>query len=716
MKKILSVFLAMLFCVFSVANIMPVASAENVGDNLIIHYDFEGQTEAEILSDKAKNGKSADDLKIDKSKKENGIEIGITLSDGCYSQKASSQTKGNRTFLRQKTNATADMKTVMEGDMTFISTFKLGADTISSDYNDTTTGSDGYVYLFDARGNNVRPFYVIFQRSTKKLLIGFAGQSAPNTAVATNIDLSSYDFNNAPWITLVVTIGKNSAGSWDMMTKYIVGNVSDAYMWKNGAFGNKLSGDSRATLNNNNAMLGNHNAAPGICIDDIKIYSKVLTSYEINSVTGMGKNVVRTPENSLIIHYDFEGNTEEEILSDKAVYGNTNDKLKIVNGAKDESGNYKGVEFSDGCVTQTDSVDLVYNKTRTYLQQNAVGTSDMIDAFEDDMTFVTRFRLTEEVLNYATNSNGADSNGYAFIFDARDFTISRAFSVFFVGKSKELKIGFAGSNVPKTDSAITIDLKNYDYKNAPWIELVITIDKNSGGAWDLRTFYTIGDVLSPIYRANDRNLTDRFAGETRAPVYATAAKTFNKDATPGLCIDDIKIYNIALTPKQYIKTGSKLDVTPVASTSAQLLLKGVQSTAIDVENSNFDIRLVSTLGIKYEELMQYNSIGFDVSMLYLNGDKLVDFSSTSKECKSSFVYQSINATVDGKNITYLASDFNAEFLSTLVIKDISAAGQITLTLTPFVYRNGVKEIGGYSYNFIYNNGVLSDAYVIAVND
>ena len=111
MKKVLSIFLATLFCISSALGMFTTVSAEDdISDNLKVHYDFAGD---DPLKDKA--GSVNDALKASAS--------GITTANG-----VATDDPNGVAYLVQTGAASAsdDMKAVLEGDeMTFIARFKI---------------------------------------------------------------------------------------------------------------------------------------------------------------------------------------------------------------------------------------------------------------------------------------------------------------------------------------------------------------------------------------------------------------------------------------------------------------------------------------------------------------------------------------------------------------------------------------------------------------
>ncbi len=382
-------------------------------------------------------------------------------------------------------------------------------------------------------------------------------------------------------------------------------------------------------------------------------------------------------DDHLVLHYDFEGNTVEEKLKDKAPLGadRVADDLTLKNGTQDVDGNYQGIDFSNGYVTQKDS-DLAKG-SRAYLVQSTAASADMKSALEGNMTFVARFRMNSEIM-----SSDIESDGYVYIFDARVFGTSRAFKVLFNLSNKDLQVGFAGSSNPNSEVTLGISLKDYDFTNSPWINLVCTIGKNSGGGWDLKTYYTFGDPDGNS-SWNNKNSSNQFVGQDRAPLTTNAARIFTAGSKTGLCVDDIKLYNTVLTSDE-INTVTKISPVKVA---------GFQTT--EPADGKFNIRFVSTVNG-----LDYRGVGMEVDVACAVDGYKRSFESTD----TSTVYEKLlGRTSDGSELRAIsASELDAKYMFCLTILGVPAGKEVSFDIRPFVIlADGTKEYG--------------DAYIVTFN-
>ncbi len=279
MKKILSIFLATLFCISTFAGLGITSFAEGIADNLVVHYDFEGSTTEEKLKDKATGGSASDDMSIMLSE----TAMGIEFADGAITHKDVGLEKGQRTFLKRVV-AEDDITAAMNGDITFISRFKMDSKVI-----DAAIANDGFVYITDMGTGSAskRPFCMMYQISSKRLYVAYQTTNDSSCTYA-YVDLPDYDFTNSPWITFVVTIGKASDNGWDVKLRYKLDNSTSTDWTTAEAEANKrnVGEDRRTLLTGEFTRIFGQSSAVGLTIDDIKLYNKALTDAEINSVVG----------------------------------------------------------------------------------------------------------------------------------------------------------------------------------------------------------------------------------------------------------------------------------------------------------------------------------------------------------------------------------------------------------------------------------------------
>ncbi|MGM9683736.1 MAG: hypothetical protein ACI3XQ_09075, partial [Eubacteriales bacterium] len=379
-------------------------------------------------------------------------------------------------------------------------------------------------------------------------------------------------------------------------------------------------------------------------------------SASLAMITGIS---AESPDDHLVLHYDFEGETLEEKLRDKAP-GGVSDDLKLSYGEKDEDGNYLGITFSNGYVTQKQSDDQVRGK-RAFLQQKTAASDDMKKALEGNMTFVARFRMNEEVID-----SSVDSDGYAYIFDARVFGESRAFKVILNlnNANYDLQIGFAGSTSPNSETTLGISMKDYDFKTSPWINLVCTISKNSNNSWDLKAYYTFGDPDGSTNWVN-KNQSNKYEGEDRAPLTTNAAKVFTNSCRTGLCVDDIKLYDTVLTADEINS------VTKIAP--AQYV--GFQKSA--VTDGKYNVRFVSSVNA-----LDFKGVGMEVNAVC----EAESYNKTFESTETKTVYNKLlGRTSDGTEILAVsASDFDAEYLFCLTVLGVPEGKEVSFDIVPYV--------------------------------
>ena len=266
MKKVLSIFLATLFCISSALGMFTTVSAEESSDiskNLVVHYDFEGSTSAEILSNKV----GSTSLGV-----ANNSANGISFSDGVVSNKNVGSTDGKRAYLHRKVvDGDAISNAIEGGDTTLIVRFKVDPEQITS--------GEANLPIFDMASTwNANAGLRVMGTTDGKITVGYVLDGKNITKSITGVPA------NNTWVTLAVTIGKNVDGTWNMTIGYTTDDRSATPTWTEVSQTN--TGTTR-TLPANNTVIkifGNYEGT-GLVIDDIKLYDVSLAQDQITEVT-----------------------------------------------------------------------------------------------------------------------------------------------------------------------------------------------------------------------------------------------------------------------------------------------------------------------------------------------------------------------------------------------------------------------------------------------
>ncbi len=267
-------------------NVASLDSA-NLDNNIITHYDFNGETQAEQLRDKALGGNVAENLTLAgaNSKIENGV---------AYVDRA----QGN--YLRA-TNI-ADIKAVTDS-MTIFMEFKASIDEV--------------LKIGDP----------LFIQNTAA--IRYKNSSTFNPACGSGNGVSGVDSTTVPhgfdqdWIRVAYVLTVDKAAETATMTMwYQVGNgawtkTEKAYSESTVAAADKklstiFSGATDLMLGKVNT--GIEDRGISFCYNDVRIYNKALTETEVKSIETKPYEDYRS---SLKVHYDFEGADQAQQLTDK---------------------------------------------------------------------------------------------------------------------------------------------------------------------------------------------------------------------------------------------------------------------------------------------------------------------------------------------------------------------------------------------------------------
>ena len=268
--------------VFSVS-----AADTDLSDHLIIHYDFEGESSAEALKDKAPQGVS-DDLSLGK---------GAGLSDAFNVDNAFKFENGTVSYhfpnpakVNLQTGSalnSADLKALQEGAGTWFLRFSLKDINVSMSQ------------LFDLRTfGTSRPFYLWYQN--KGLTAGLATASTPNSQVSlfeNNYPVlrgeTVFDANDQ-WMNIAIVRTAEANGTYNITVYYCFGTPDGASSWFAYAAAKNMASrapmtdgstwGSRLCLFQSSALDSNLIAAQSVIYDDVRCYDTALTTEQLSSI------------------------------------------------------------------------------------------------------------------------------------------------------------------------------------------------------------------------------------------------------------------------------------------------------------------------------------------------------------------------------------------------------------------------------------------------
>ncbi len=280
-------------------------------------------------------------------------------------------------------------------------------------------------------------------------------------------------------------------------------------------------------------------------------------------------------DDSLIIHYDFEGSTAKEQLSDKALAGNCLDDLLY---QSDKGENDSSVTYGVAHLASTNGSAIERRR------QNS-GFSTDVETLTDGMTVYLKMKIS-----------GTTTGGISDIMD-----IGNVMRLYVTGTTPALKVRFTSDAYNAVTHEITIGSITKD----EYFYVAITTSYNSAAQQLTAKTYLSEDGLT--YGTSVQKTFEKVAN-----FYAAAAADW-KGIRFGLpChfgdrtvigtefdFDDVRVYNRALGATELAEINTS---TPA--------LRAVQTSAVNTTAQTYGIRLVSTLGA---DLREYTKVGYMVS-------------------------------------------------------------------------------------------------------
>lgn len=292
MKKILSAILTvttLLGCfVFSVS---AEGETPSITENLVVAYDFEGNTKDYQLSDKAPAGNVNDDLTIANE---------VTIKDGVA-------TVGSDQTSRLYAANTADLKG-MSGYTVYV---KVKA---SGTYNGSVSDFINMPGLF--RGFINAAGYKIGGTHATNWSYGY---TAPK--------LYTFTDGDDDWFYVAYTAHVDTENQKLVLYTYCSNDGSQytsseikEIAFTDGTVG--ISDVASATIN-----LAFSTQGITYSLDDVMIFNKALSDTEVQQISSIKLDIKKDYKKNLVVAYDFEGKTEVAQLSDKAPAGSVDNTL-----------------------------------------------------------------------------------------------------------------------------------------------------------------------------------------------------------------------------------------------------------------------------------------------------------------------------------------------------------------------------------------------------
>jgi len=552
MKKRVFSFLLVLAMLVTLVT-LPTYANDELADNLIIHYDFEGSNEAERLRDKATGGSVSDNLV------NYGAAGGIKVENGM----ATSVVANTRSMLYAP--ASDDILATGEGVGTWFIRFKS-----------TSAGN-----LLDLRQNGVgRPLYLELT-AEGKLDILQSGVSAPTAYQKIGTVELGYDFTEADWCNLFVRRYLKNGIYYHYQVFYSYGDGVDFQSSAEFVLGNTNDGlvpteYPLGLYNQYNATSGNlWPINSGLTYDDVRYYTESLNWAAMTGVIQNSSFGSPSVKKALTIHYDFEGATLAEKLKDKAAYGKSADNLTF-------SGSEAKYSFEkNGKMTSQSGATSVC----------AAPSLDLENANQGEGTWFVRFS--------ATNAENH------VIMDFRNTSISRPLYLLLEADGQlSLSIGSGTSYAQYQNLNIFENPYAFD---GSFVNLALV------RKWDTDVsryyyyfYYSIDDSSNFVYSGvRLSNNTAELTSAVNIPfgLFNHANTTWTSPA--GLTYDDVRYYTLALSDTEL---GSIISDDICATTK----FYGYQTSDVYVNDKSeevYDLRLIATI-----DSTEYTAAGFNVTL------------------------------------------------------------------------------------------------------
>ncbi len=287
--KTFSAFMAviMMASALSVITVSANSLGDDISENLIIHYDFEGATPTEALNDKAPAGSVLDDLGIyfDKKLYTGSTETGFILDQ------ANGTIKNTVSIMGLGMTITEDTKKISQDSTWFI---RVKMENIE-DVPTADNASYRYYTLVDINGGGGRPFRLLYDRLKSELVLGMSyGDSAETTTNQTRVKYE-YDFDAQEYLNIAISAASDvDAGNNPCFTvnAYVAtGLPQSATDWTKLTLNESFKvGSPRNEVKRYVAVMSfaTENDATGITLDDLRVYDKALSIDEIASIIPNG--------------------------------------------------------------------------------------------------------------------------------------------------------------------------------------------------------------------------------------------------------------------------------------------------------------------------------------------------------------------------------------------------------------------------------------------
>lgn len=686
-------------------------TAQSLADNLLLHYDFEGESfEAALKNKSAKTVGVADDLQMRMIKNEavavsEDYDTYFTLQNGIMTSKVNDEVNDDLVALRSggNSNTSANIKKVTGSNSQSVTWFVryYVADNYTStnsdvgvfdaDYN--VTLAYGYRHPVAATSGNPSETRFYAHGTNNKDADGRTLGAWRNT-VATktyNASTGKYDFSELTFDDGMNIINQQTVS--DVSVGNNVGTIALFAFYYDG-------------LSGSNVINGSFK---GLSIDDFRIYDTAISAEDAKAL--VAEEFVSTPtlSENLVIHYDFDG-APTEILKDKATAGASAENLKVRVWDKnpDDTSKYKYTYESS---TVTDEYFTVENGVITSKVGDDINTDLVVlraDAHTTDLIPLVKDNMKQNAtyfVRYQVAANYTGSGSDLTVFDAGHNSKSQTYysfrstttgnpaetrSVIFMetfpqgGKPGDRYVSFADGRGTLSTWRNTVMTKSYNEDGSCEVTHITFDDNMNVIEYDV---YTYSAELAA--RGHEWGYLALFAN-----VHEGSEAGYKADGVygsfKGLSMDDFRIYNTDLSiaeVQNLVRNEFLNEADVVINRGAQKSLDGNK------------VRLVAEI-----DGVDYQSAGFYVTATW-TGKTEAD--PVNLVCN--FAYTSLLAEEENGNINPITPNNDGYYLIAVVVDNIPTdKADLKLTFTPYtVSTDGKITLTGEAFVYDHTSGTCS---------
>ncbi len=279
MKRICCLLLTFILCLPLTSSLVLTHAADSAinspekGQQLVVHYDFEGSTESERLQDKANDGKSADHLIASDQKTVSGLN-GTTYTN--TAKQMLCRYTGEDQAITQDSSLiqSTDIGAII-GEHTWVLRFQM---------KDSNATKDDYVEIIDCRdftsGKNNRAFVLMYDRANRCFCVSIAKSTgAASTQVnfslpdAAYTDAQKTSLDGTLWWNLAVSVERTDDDTWMCDLYYAIEGNGKNQNWSQGTSGTLYKGERKALTDANYLRLPYSESNGTVVLDDVKLYA-----------------------------------------------------------------------------------------------------------------------------------------------------------------------------------------------------------------------------------------------------------------------------------------------------------------------------------------------------------------------------------------------------------------------------------------------------------